>query len=458
MTSRLAASFAVAILLAVTPLARAGTDPADACKNAKAKAAGKKAADLLKAYGKDAKKEDAAKLASSISKAQSKFTKSFNKAESKGGCLTTGDAAAIEAKVDAFVEDITLQIPLGYAGERHWLCKPGMTDDQCFENSIDSTVVATNNSTTLEVHTGSADHDFDCFYIYPTVDLAGAPGNHTDFSDISLELDPLLGQAARLSDTCRIFAPLYRQITFTSFGDPGAAEFLDNAYRDVEAAWNHYLTEHNNGRNFVVMGHSQGTFMTTRLIQEHIDNDAGLRARMITALLIGGSVAVPDGLKIGGTFANIPLCTSASEVNCAIAYRTYAETHPPIGGSNIQDPVLDTACTNPVALGGGPGMVNAYLAQQSNQPLFAGAVTDLGFGEPFIRYDSFYEVECVKDSDNRSYLEIRARPGIGDVRTDPVNYGDLVLSPAALGTHILDYHFVMGDLVDLVETKAAAMP
>jgi hypothetical protein len=86
-------------------MAQAGTDPADACEAAKATAAGKKAAALLKAAGANLKKPDPAKLAASISKAQSKLTKAFSKAESKGGCPTTGDVGAIEAKVDAFADD-----------------------------------------------------------------------------------------------------------------------------------------------------------------------------------------------------------------------------------------------------------------------------------------------------------------------------------------------------------------
>jgi hypothetical protein len=88
----------------------AATDPADACKDTKAKTTGKKASALLKAYGKNIKKPDAAKLAGSVSKAQSKMTKGFVKAESKGGCETTGDVGTIEAKTDAFaasmIEDI----------------------------------------------------------------------------------------------------------------------------------------------------------------------------------------------------------------------------------------------------------------------------------------------------------------------------------------------------------------
>jgi len=97
------------ICLQAAPQAMAGTDPADACKDSKAKATGKKAADLLKAFGKNLKKNDPIKLTSAVSKAQSKLTKAFGKSESKGGCLTMGDVGILEAKVDAFVTDTVAQ-------------------------------------------------------------------------------------------------------------------------------------------------------------------------------------------------------------------------------------------------------------------------------------------------------------------------------------------------------------
>jgi hypothetical protein len=86
--------------------AQAGSDPEALCESAKAKASGKKAADLLKAFGKNAKTADVAKLAAGISKAQSKFTKAFLKEDSKGGCSATGDAEAIESTVDSFVAQV----------------------------------------------------------------------------------------------------------------------------------------------------------------------------------------------------------------------------------------------------------------------------------------------------------------------------------------------------------------
>jgi hypothetical protein len=82
---------------------------------------------------------------------------------------------------------------------------------------------------------------------------------------------------------------------------------------------------------------------------------------------------------------------------------------------------------------------------------------DPGYDTKFSLYESFYAGECVKDADNASYLEIRVRPGPGDLRTNPILFVHPALDPSFLGTHILDWSFPLGDLIDLVETKAAQM-
>ena len=84
----------------------AGVLPENKCKDSKLKGTGKKAYDLLKAFGKNIKKNPDTKLDDNISKAESKFTKAFTKAEDKEGCLTTADSGTIELKVDAFVMDV----------------------------------------------------------------------------------------------------------------------------------------------------------------------------------------------------------------------------------------------------------------------------------------------------------------------------------------------------------------
>jgi hypothetical protein len=69
---------------------------------------GRKAASLLKAFGRNFLKNSDLKLSAAILKAEERFTKGFEKAEFKGGgaCPTSGDAATIEAKVNALVADV----------------------------------------------------------------------------------------------------------------------------------------------------------------------------------------------------------------------------------------------------------------------------------------------------------------------------------------------------------------
>jgi hypothetical protein len=205
------------------------------------------------------------------------------------------------------------------------------------------------------------------------------------------------------------------------------------------------------------MGHSQGTGMTTQLLQNLIDPEPRLRERLIAALLIGGGVTVPDGETVGGSFQNLPLYTTDDQVGCVIAYRSYAAGFPPTNGSNIVGPEgMDTACTNPAALAGGKAYFDAaYLPLHLNQPVFnIGLDVGLEIETPFAIYRDFYTGECKKDADGRSYLEIGVEKAAGDQRVNPIPFDHGVLAPSFLGTHILDYNFAVGDPLRLVDLKA----
>src|SRR4029077_2381644 len=83
--------------------------PTNGCAASKLKAAGTDASCQLKLESGESKKgleEDETKLATCTSKEGASFTK----AETKPPCLTTGDAAAIDAKVAAFVNDVATSI------------------------------------------------------------------------------------------------------------------------------------------------------------------------------------------------------------------------------------------------------------------------------------------------------------------------------------------------------------
>jgi len=381
-------------------------------------------------------------------------------------CMSFGGTASFSASMRFLAKDAPAPdlCPLPYGSDSMWLCRPGMAGNYCLADSaLDATVIEPDLSTSHEGESGTEDHPYDCFYVYPTVDLTGPVGNHLDVTNptyVGLTLDPLYSQAARFNNLCRIFAPHYRQITFQTFQNANAAQYLDIAYRDVIDAWRLYMKYQNGGRNVVIMGHSQGTFMTTRLMQEEVDPSPALRSKLITALLIGGSVTVPQGGTIGGTFQNIPVCTTAAETGCVLAYRSYATGFPPANNSNnIGGPAMDVACTNPANLGSSAtgAFVATYLPTHNNEPLF-NIVPDPGLGTPFVEYPAFYSGRCAKDATNHSYLQISVTPGPGDLRTNLVPFGNPLLSPALLGTHILDYNWTTGDLLNLVATKAAAMP
>jgi DUF3089 family protein len=353
--------------------------------------------------------------------------------------------------------------PMPYNEDKAWACRPGMVNDQCFAHDLDATDIAPDLTETVEPFSGSPNQPYDCFYIYPTVDTSGTPGNHLNYLGATFQsfvLDPLLSQAAPFTDRCRVFAPHYRQVTLGTYGSPNAAQYFEFAYRDVIDAWRLYLKYHNGGRNVVIMGHSQGTQMLTRVVKEEVDPDLALRAKLIVALLIGFDVAVPPGEVVGGTFQNLPLCTSDAQTGCVIAYRTYEENHAPENGSNnIAGAGMDNACTNPASLNvnGGQAYLDTYFPTTVNNPLFQ-VGSNPGITTRFARLQDFYAGECVPDDTGHSYLEIRMRPQVGDQRTNPINFDHLVLDPARLGTHILDYAFPLGDLKALVATKAAAMP
>ena len=79
-----------------------------------------------------------------------------------------------------------------------------------------------------------------------------------------------------------------------------ASEASRIAYSGVLSAWRQYLKRWNKGRGVVLIGHSQGTGMLKRLIQDKIDPSRGARRRVVSALLLGGNVVVPPGRDVGG--------------------------------------------------------------------------------------------------------------------------------------------------------------
>ena len=202
-----------------------------------------------------------------------------------------------------------------------WLCKPGIPDNPC-EPGFDTTLVSPSGQITgTENVKPDKKRSFDCFYVYPTV--SDDKGTNSDLSIDPEERSIALYQAARYSLHCRVFAPMYRQLTLSAIGGAPSADAAQLAYNDVLAAWTTYLRKYNRGRGVVLIGHSQGSFMLRELIHRAIDRKKKVRRQLISAILLGGNVTVASGRTVGGDFKNVPGCRRAKQFGCVMAFSTF---------------------------------------------------------------------------------------------------------------------------------------
>jgi hypothetical protein len=335
-----------------------------------------------------------------------------------------------------------------------WLCKPGQSPDPCTPG-LSTTVYSPTLQPLRTTHPKAAKKPaFDCFYVYPTVsDQSTTLANrHVDPEERSIALY----QAARYSQVCRVYAPMYRQVTVPAL-DSGTAETpaqLKTPVGDVEAAFKSYLKNDNDGRPFVLIGHSQGSFVLEQLISHLIDNNAQLRSQMLSAILMGGNVLVKKGTGVGGTFKHVRACRSDTQLGCVIAFSSFDQPVPadslfgrsPVAGDRV-------LCTNPAALGGGSAVVDPIFPSAPFAPgtLIAAGISLLGITQPhpttvWTEEPGAYSAQCIS-SQGASVLQVAP---LGGAQT-PVPSPD-----PTWGLHLLDANVELGNLLAVVRHEAAA--
>ncbi|MEZ5246290.1 MAG: DUF3089 domain-containing protein [Acidimicrobiales bacterium] len=375
--------------------------------------------------------------------------------------VTTTTEAETPAETTTTIEaapDDPVDSPAPYAGyvseiyddPAVWICWPG-ADDTCAENQ-DLTLVAPDGSLEVVPFTPVDDAPVDCFYVYPTISGDQTPNSDFD-PQPEQEIFTTRSQAARYGSVCRVFAPVYRQNTLASMtGRVQADEGVDTyavAYADVLDAFKYYMATANEGRGFVLLGHSQGAGLIANLIAEEIDGVPGIQDQFVTAHILGSSARAYD---------TIPGCTEVGEIGCVISYATFRETAPPPSnsffGRNDAGPAL---CTNPANLEGSAATTHPEYLFNAGSAAFAGAspFTDPADAEaittPWVGYPDFIVAECVDDG-TFGYLSIEILGDPADPRTDDIN-GDLT---PEWGLHLADAQVAMGDLVALVDAQISA--
>jgi hypothetical protein len=335
-----------------------------------------------------------------------------------------------------------------------WLCKPGKADDAC-KVSLNTTRFSPSAKRLGVDRIKRPKHPkFDCFYVYPTVsDQKTATANF----DIDPELRSIaLYQAARYTSDCRVYAPVYRQVTIGGIGGvtpPTTAE-RQRAYTDVRSAWRDYLKHYNHGRGVVVIGHSQGTFVLRELLTKEVDPKPAVRRKLISAVLLGGNVSVKKGQDAGGDFKKIPACRSRTQAGCVIAFSTFNQVPPPdaiFGRTGTAG--QEILCTNPAALGGGSGKITAIEPTAPFAPgtTIGAVVAILGVPTPAVTtawraFPGSYRATC------------SSAGGADVLRITSIGHAP-VFTPSPTpqwGLHLVDANIALGQLVDIVRSQAAA--
>ena len=361
-----------------------------------------------------------------------------------------------------------------YADAQLWLCRPDKATDACRVN-LDATVIAPSGKTTLERFRPAKSPKVDCFFVYPTV--SRDPGVQSDFVPDNMETDDIQLQFARFGAVCRTFAPIYRQFTLTALraASTGAAAPAGprpapgvGGYADVLDAWTWYLAHENKGRGVVLIGHSQGASLITRLLADTVDGKP-LQKQLVSALVIGSPnpFLVAPGRDVDGTLETIPLCHAEDQTGCVIAYSSFRDTNPPPADSRFAKGSggLAAACTNPANLKGGPGqpapyfLARGFLNGSGGEAQPGWAAPQPSITTPFVRTPGLITTEC-RTTGVFNYLAVHVNADPADPRTDTLA-GEIIRPTGpdwSWGLHLIDMDHSMGDLIRIVSKQAAAWP
>jgi hypothetical protein len=187
----------------------------------------------------------------------------------------------------------------------------------------------------------------DVFFIHPTAFLTS--GSWTSPMDVDSGTEEntrymLANQASAFNGCCNVYAPRYREANIFSYfvGSPADRdEVLGFAYQDVKRAFLYYLQHDNQGKPFIIAGHSQGSHHARRLLKEVIDASA-LHQRMVAAYMIG-SIIIPVSPSWFDSMDHIAPCEAADDLHCVVAWDTM-----PQGAPALERPE-PSLCTNPLS-------------------------------------------------------------------------------------------------------------
>ena len=196
-----------------------------------------------------------------------------------------------------------------------------MQADTDLLRSDDNAMVLIGNQEIEDAMTGAPDYskkecwykipeitkDVDTFYIYATEYIVssleeGAPDYATlDNPEMLAGVEnEHMAHATTFEDSTNVFMPYYRQAGLRFAGEVYKrdgnidASISGMPYDDITAALDYYFENYNEGRPFIIAGHSQGSYIGKLVLKKYFKDHPEYYDRMVAAYLIGSSITRED--------------------------------------------------------------------------------------------------------------------------------------------------------------------
>jgi len=110
-------------------------------------------------------------------------------------------------------------------------------------------------------------------------------------------------QTSVFDESCNVYMPYYRQISMPAPGSdyPGIINYISGF--DATDALDYFLTNLNEGRPFILAGHSQGAATLLALLENYMTKHPEALKRMVAAYPIGYAVTKDFLARTGLKFA-----------------------------------------------------------------------------------------------------------------------------------------------------------
>ncbi len=196
-----------------------------------------------------------------------------------GSSMTEADTEAMDAEVSALVDEAAEEAGEGYdySQASSWVQIPAITKD------VDTFYILATEYIVSSFEEGAPDY--------------AEVGNPEMKQSAPVEYD---AHASAFQDSTNVFVPYYRQSGLRHAGEVWQETgTIDGAisgtpYEDITAALDYYFENYNNGRPFIIAGHSQGSAMSKYVLKNYFKEHPEYYERMVAAYLIGYAVTKDD--------------------------------------------------------------------------------------------------------------------------------------------------------------------